>query len=81
VDLQGEAGSAQDAEHALAIDRRLAAGTPLAIEQGGEPAVAVGRALVDEAAQGGQELDVTGLATGLAALALPVGRLGEVGTG
>ena len=79
--LQGEAGGTQDAEHALAVDRRLAARATLAIEQGREPAVAVGRALVDEAAQGGQELGVAGLAVGLPGLALPAGRLGEVGTG
>ena len=53
----------------------------LAIGQGREPAVAVGRALVDEAAQGGQELAVAGLAIGLPGPLLPAGRLGEVGTG
>ena len=81
VGLQGEAGGAQDAEHALAVDRRLAAATTLAIEQGREPAVAVGRALVDEPAQGGQELGVAGLAVGLPGPALPAGGLDQVGTG
>ena len=72
--LQGEAGGPQDPEHALAVDRRLAARASLAVEQGREPAIAVGRALVDEAAEGGQELGVAGLAIGLPGPALPAGR-------
>jgi hypothetical protein len=50
VDLQGEVSVAQDAQHALAVDRRLPSVAALAIEQGAEPTVAVGRALVDEPA-------------------------------
>jgi hypothetical protein len=69
--LQDEAGGAEDAEHALAVGHRLAAGATLAIEQDREAPIAVGRALVDEPVQGGQELGVAGLAVGLPGPTLP----------
>ena len=39
VGLQDEAGGTQDAEYALAVDRRLATAATLAIEQGRESAL------------------------------------------
>ena len=57
-------------ENTFGVDRSLAGGSPLALEERGDPPIAIGRALVDQAADVGGELDVA--LTGLRATLRPV---------
>jgi len=57
-----------DAEHALVVDRRLARAGQLSVGQGCEAAIAISRALVDQAADERQQLAIFGLAVGTARL-------------
>ena len=43
---------------ALGVDRGEPDGSPLALEERGDPPVAIGRALIDQAADLGGELDI-----------------------
>ena len=57
---------------ALGVDRGQTVGSPLALEERGDPPVPVGRPRVDQAADRGGELDIAG--AGLAARASAVRR-------
>jgi hypothetical protein len=58
----------ENAQHPLAVDRLKLLGTALAVQQRRDAPVAVGRPRVDEAAQGGKQLVVFGLALAAAGL-------------
>ena len=65
---QQQALSLHEAKDPLAIDKVQTAGSPLTIEQCSDPAVPIGRALVDEAADIGTEFSIA-----LALLGTPSG--------
>ncbi|MEY9381395.1 hypothetical protein ABIA10_007328 [Rhizobium leguminosarum] len=68
-----------DAVNPLAIDGRLIGGSPLPVEKGSDPPIAVGRPIIHEPANGRQQLSIVCLEMRPARLGLAFETLSKIG--